>query len=149
MLPSKNFFSARMSLSLSAEVSECGLAVRCVSAAPETETEGGRGREEAMRIASREYFLSRYCLRLGGGEGGGGGARSTNGPSSKRRRDALAHDRRITLIPSQSVSRQPHSYSQSPPPPSSAHNLGSAHGPTPHKKWQFFTSKWTAGKKKL
>ena len=35
--------------------------------------------------------------------------RSTlNGPSSKRRRDALAHDRRITLIPSQSPVGQSH-----------------------------------------
>ena len=142
----KNFFAARPEcLYLSTEVSEW-VSVGCVSAAPETETEGGRGREEAMRIASREYFLSRYSLRLGGGEGGGGGARSTNGPSSKRRRDALAHDRRITLIPSQSASPTLARPSPLLPIPTISAlskilaGWGWMDGPT-HKKWQFFTSR--------
>ena len=100
-----------------------------------------------MRIASREYFLPRYCLRLGRRR------RCTlDGPRSRRRRDAWAHDRGITLIPSQSPSPPPID-----PLPLPTHNLSSVvreaewlsgrpaghgwmdglDGPT-HEKWAIF-----------
>ena len=143
-VPSKNFFSARMSLSLSAEVSECGLAVRCVSAAPDPRQRQREEEGDEMRIASREHFLPRYCLRLRRRRRR---RRCTlNGPSSSRRRDALAHDRRITLIPSQSASPTLARPSPLLPIPTISAlskilaGWGWMDGPT-HKKWQFFTSR--------
>ena len=97
-----------------------------------------------MRIASREYFLPRYCLRLGRRR------RCTlDGPRSRRRRDAWAHDRGITLIPSQSPSP---AHRPSPPPQPTISSLSSERqsgcpaglggmdgldGPT-HEKWAIF-----------
>ena len=102
-----------------------------------------------MGIASREYFLPRYCLRLGRRR-----RYMLDGPSSRRRRDAWAHDRGITLIPSQSPSPTHRPSLFSSPPTISALSseaewlsgrpghgwMDGLDGPT-HEKWAIFTSR--------